>query len=248
MSVSVQHEYSVKIVNPQRMSDFKTVKIMEIPSENFTSLDDMRDFFSKNLPHGDVTAINEVDLGYFEPGHGAKGKKVWLCQDSDLKPMYKCHATKRMISCWCYSEKKSRKRSRSPSNKSSNYEAHSSKKMAAVETVYDDLKKKHEGGTKVYTPEQLRAWSHLIEMGKHSSYEEPPDKPFFRGRKKGSVVQVSSHLVSPVKKVSVRWELIDQLEKWHRPASVGAISNSQYDELKGTILSDIQDLSSKSSN
>ena len=131
--------------------------------------------------------------------------------------------------------------------------AHSSK-MAVVETVYDDLKKKHEGGTIVYTPEQLRAWSHLIQMGKHSSYEEPPDKPFFRGKKKGSVVQVSSlsvsssHSVSPVKKVSVRSELIDQLEKWHRLASVGAISNSQYDELKGTILSDIQDFSSKSSN
>ena len=105
VSVSVEHEYSVKIVNPCRMSDFKTVKIMEIPSESFTSLDDMRGFFSKNLPHGNVTAINEVELGYFEPGHGAKGKKVWLCQDSDLKPMYKCHATKRMISCWCYSEK-----------------------------------------------------------------------------------------------------------------------------------------------
>ena len=34
----------------------------------------------------------------------------------------------------------------------------------------------------VYSPEQLRTWAHLIQMGKHASQDTPPDKPFFRGK------------------------------------------------------------------
>ena len=74
-----------------------------------------------------------------------------------------------------------------------------------------------------FSPEQLRAWSHLLEMEKHDSYEEPPEKPFFRGRKSSPTNpspgtpgnKLTPVGISPGKKVNMHSELIDQLQKWY---------------------------------
>ena len=50
-------------------------------------------------------------------------------------------------------------------------------KMREVEEIEDDLRSKHEGK---YTEEQIRMWAHLIQMNKHTSYEEPPNKKFWK--------------------------------------------------------------------
>jgi hypothetical protein len=71
--------------------------------------------------------------------------------------------------------------------------------MAAVNQIFEELRSKHK---ERYSPEQLRAWSHLVEMGKHDSYEEPPDKPFFRGRKSSAAPETKAVVaVSPGKKL-----------------------------------------------
>ena len=44
---------------------------------------------------------------------------------------------------------------------------------------------------------------------------------------------------SPSKRVGVRTQCIDQLSKWHELLTKGAISQSQYEELKQTILKDM---------
>lgn len=52
-------------------------------------------------------------------------------------------------------------------------------------------------------------------------------------------------LTSPVastSRVSVRTELLDQLGKWHKLNEAGVMSNTEYEELKQQILSDIKDL------
>ena len=70
----------------------------------------------------------------------------------------------------------------------------------------------------------------------HDSYENPPNKPFFKTT--GSVINPSvSAGISPGKKVS---ECIKQLDKWHNLMVRGVISNEQYKELKDTILSDMK--------
>lgn len=73
-------------------------------------------------------------------------------------------------------------------------------------------------------------------MKKHSSYETAPDKPFFK--LKGSGIGVSPG-ISPSKRINLRSECIDQLDKWHDLFQRGVISQQQYDELQATILSDI---------
>lgn len=53
--------------------------------------------------------------------------------------------------------------------------------ISEVKEIVKKLEEQHRGR---YSPEQLRAWAHMIQMSKHDSYDEPPDKPFFRGRKR----------------------------------------------------------------
>ena len=54
-----------------------------------------------------------------------------------------------------------------------------SKKLGEVQEIYEKLHSKHTS----YDQEQLRMWAHLIQMGKHDSYEVPPNQPFFKDTK-----------------------------------------------------------------
>ena len=112
------------------------------------------------------------------------------------------------------------------------------------------LKDKH--GSK-YSIEQLNAWAHMISIGKHCCFEDPPNLPYFgksRSRKddtgnpqhalpmstdKPNSIAVS---LSPGKRVSLRTECIDQLSKWHQLLEKGGINKQQYDSLQKAIIGD----------
>lgn len=145
--MSKPYQYSLKLINPSRKSDYKTVNILDCPRECLATVTELREFMSSAC---DVEDIAKVDIGYVEPGHGSKGKKVWICSDDDVKAMYKAHKG-RLINLWCYTEKQScsskgKKRSRSHNGDKgtgSKYESHSAKKMAAVNVICDKLRENH---------------------------------------------------------------------------------------------------------
>ena len=240
-------EYSVKIINPNRMSEFKSVRICKW--KQCKTLDDLRSFLSAKVPSVGVNDEKPdfavVDIGYIEPGHGMKGRKQWLNSDDDVNEMYSNHTGRRNILLWAYSHA----RNPGPAKKGeSNFETHK-KSLGEVDDKYEELKKIH--GTK-YTPEQLRMWAHMIRLGKHESTDEPPDLPFWRGRKRQQVntdpqptkraAVVADNISSNTSRVSMRSELLDQLSKWYKLNADGVVSDSEYEELKKTILSDIKQL------
>ena len=201
--------------------------------------------------------VHDVEIRYTEPGHGVKGRKFWLHTDADNKEMYAKHYGKKNIYLWCdiHSEEAAApKKGNSPvalgGGRSSKYSSHL-QNIEKVDKIYDQLQEKHMGK---FTPEQLRNWAHLVQMGKHGCMEEPPDKPFFRGQKRsadscpciaGSTPESKKRAttaISPCRKVNVRSELIEQLDKWHKLLDSGAINQQQYDELQQIILRDIKQL------
>ena len=133
--------------------------------------------------------------------------------------------------------------------------------MTKVNEIFKEIHDKH--GNR-YSDDQKRAWAHLIEMGKHESVIQPPKKRFFQSpptTESISALQGSpSHpstskspttspirrattlVSSPGRRVSIRSECIDQLQKWHSLLDCGAITKELYEELQGTILSDIRKL------
>ena len=198
-------------------------------------------------------------IGYVEPSHGQKGKQRELSNDEDLMEMYIIHRSKRDILLWSCGDvegqdlssvRKSRKRPHSnefehvstPPNKRDSI----AKNLSEVEIAIKELKDKHGD---MYPREKLNAWAHLINVGKHHSYDEPPDFPFFK-KPKGKIesstpkncgsTSSTQPFDSPSKRLSFRTQCIQQLTNRHSLYETGAIFQEQYDELKESILDDIK--------
>ncbi len=98
---NTKFEYSLKIINPSQMSEFKNV---DLRGQHYCqSLDELKDFITSGLPTGigNVPNLETVDMGFVEPGHGGKGRKVWLFDD-DVQKMYSTYRGKKRILLWCY--------------------------------------------------------------------------------------------------------------------------------------------------
>ena len=102
-----EFEYSLKIVNPSKMSSFTNLRVCVW--KQCESLADLRRFLDENVsipstPTVDITKpdLQHVQIGYIEPGDGLKGRKLWLHTDNDLQGMYEKHQGKKSIQLWCY--------------------------------------------------------------------------------------------------------------------------------------------------
>lgn len=97
-----------------------------------------------------------------------------------------------------------------------------------LQNIVEKLKEKHAASNGI---EKLNAWAHL-HMGKHISYETPPNLPYFgKGGDSTSKLQKAQTVPSPSKRLGFRGECIEQLSKWHTLLEKGAITVRQYDEL-----------------
>lgn len=78
------------------------------------------------------------------------------------------------------------------------------------------LEKRH-GEKKVCSAEQFGVCGHMIQMKKHYSYDEPPDKPFFRHSrtvkgKTNTSLSGSSDGMSLAKRINLWTECINQMD------------------------------------
>ena len=197
-------------------------------------------------------------------GHGTKGKKRWLTDIEDIDEMKKLYVKKKEVLLWCYdpSITPTKKRSSTqrqidcddsaestkgtPKPKSrSRFESALENKMSKVEEVYETLQKKH---SKVYKPEQLRAWANMVQMQKHTSLKEPPSGRFFKTHKstnqeptlETSVTTECKAPLSPAEKLALRTQCIEQLEQWHGLMEKGAISQEQYTDIQARVLDEMK--------
>ena len=109
--------------------------------------------------------------------------------------------------------------------------------MDEVKTLVLQLQERH--GSR-YTAEQYNAWAQLIHLKKHESHDDPPDYPFFRGRKKSEATEVQPVSTnSPSKRIHTRSELLNQLGKVSELYEKGNIDKKQYDRLQSDIMKDM---------
>ena len=119
----------------------------------------------------------------------------------------------------------------------SNYSS-SALKLQEVEKIVEQLQEKHATS---YSHWKLNV---LLHMGKHHSYETPPNLPCFgkaedcnkdkqkslpSDSQKAQATEISS---SPSKRQGLCWECIEQLSKWHASLEKGGITLQQYEKLK----------------
>ena len=191
----LKYNYLVKIINPKKKSEFEVQSLKS--KQKFLSLVDLKQQIL--LDHKEKVPNLLSVIGYIQPGHGLSGKKKWLTSDSDLDDMYGTCTVKHDIMLCCHgsttcpepvrgSKRSQSVRADNAPRKTSRYDTHVDR-MAEVQEIEDELREKHRESRK-YTDEQLRSWAHLIQLKKHSSLDEPPDKPFFRSSRKRPVLQV----------------------------------------------------------
>ncbi|XP_065914252.1 uncharacterized protein [Dysidea avara] len=252
--------YSVKLINPNRKSEYRVEKWrthvkFKTPEQLTMKLKES---------YIELSACDEVQVGYMEPGHGYKGKQRWITCCEDLQDMYEAYSTKKEI-LWCFLPGKGGAVSKKRSNDTAGHaDEKRTKCTTEIEGKIDEakeilLKLKDKHGKK-YTAEQYHAWAQLIQIGKQSSYDEPPDYPFFRGKKKKDNERVSESTssnsvltnsttnatsvptvvgISPGKRINLRTECIQQLQQLGELLDKGNITSDQYEKLQETILSDI---------
>lgn len=222
---SLSFSYTLKLVNPKSKSDFLTIKLGT--AKNLSSL---QQFMYKTIstnPKFKAPDLTNVEMGYIESGHGLKGRKIWLYADGDVDVMYDYFKRSTSILLWCYMEadtqtaKKKKVGSAAKSSKSGTKYGQHLEERTAVDDLYKELQEKHTG----YSPRRLGAWANMVNMKTWTSLDEPPNKPFFtRGCKRTNskcstcvetpVTKKPPSIDSPGRKVRVRTELIDQLDKF----------------------------------
>ena len=237
--------YNVKVINSCKKSVFSLKPLVQ--KTKFYVLSDL-----KTCVRDEIGEMKDDLVGYIEPGHGQKGKMRELSTDEDLSEMYILHKCKRDVLLWCYGDvdeqsTASRKRTQAAGDSASSSKRQAiAKSISEVEEIIKKLKEKHGDA---FSVEKLNCWAHMLNVGRHSSYDEPPDFPFFKRPKNdkhsgasvsGTSSAVSTAADSPTKRVGLRAQCIDQLSKWHALLIAGGIDQQQYDELKDTILGDIK--------
>lgn len=242
----------MKVINPRRKSSYGVRKLKT--TAHFSIVDDLKHELAASL-ESEVTVA-----GYISPGHGMKGKQNPLEVDDDLVEMYAEYQSKREILLWCFATieensvavpetQKSRKRDRNSSSDPGPVEPQTTSKRAAcekkiqeVEDIISTLKEKH--GSK-YSIEKYNAWAHMLHVGKHDSHDTPPNLPFFgrqsRSDNSGSDRPKASDpsSLSPAKRVQLRSECIEQLDRLHSLLEKGGVPHEDYDNLQKAILGDI---------
>ena len=243
-------KYSLKIINRQQPGvGFMTESFV---AGTFSTEEEVKDKITQVLnTRKYIKDSDTITFGYIIPGHGFKGKQRALQDDDDITGMYDAYNGKKSpIILWvkiaavlprarkCLTEisdnagssskkQKTQKTSEKPP-RCTNYQNHLIQ-MSEVDLIASDLAKKHGEGR--YSPEQFRAWANMLQLKKHTSYEVPPNKPYFRNS-----ITKEPQGISPAKRITLRSECIDQ----HKLMERGAITPDQYKGLQDTIMSDIQ--------
>ena len=89
----------VKVINPVKKSEYVIHKLRTTTTHVFGSVGEIKELLAARL-QGIPSIVDQV--GYIEPGHGAKGKQRWLSDSEDIKEMYLLHRGKNEILLWCY--------------------------------------------------------------------------------------------------------------------------------------------------
>ena len=183
--------YMVQLINQAKKSEYTLKKLSTTAC--FSSLDILKQEIQQLHPDARDT------YGYINPGHGLKGKLKSITTEQDLVEMYSEYKNKHDILLWCYVGCEDPKQHKRPATSTSSKQAPAPKRNTCESTIItaqqlvEELKEKH--GSK-YTVERLNAWAHMINMGKHSSLDDPPDYLFLENGKQRLERQHHHHLCS----------------------------------------------------
>ena len=197
-----KYSYSVKLLNRSKKSEYRIHNIRQ--GVKFTDMENLQGFIRTRFE--EFTEFDDICVGYIEPGHGWKGKQMWINSDEDITDLYVVCSKVKHILLWCYlpTEKKRKHKMEfheEKQNKRARCLTSNSNKIDETKDIFQDLINTH---NHKYSPEQLHAWAQMVQMNKHSSLEVPPKMPFFMSHHQEPRAQEKlTSAVSPVRVVYI---------------------------------------------
>ena len=164
-------ELAVKVLPSidAREKEAKTYVVKNIPRNSTTGMASFKTYLSEQLG---VEGI--ADIGYYLRG----GKRVWIKSCGDLVSVLVDIDVKGRGSIWVVEEGYEDDVEIAPKTKKRRSDAE--ERQERVQAKFEDLKKWH--GTK-YTSPQYRFWAEALEVGLHTSTDDPPRGRMFEGPK-----------------------------------------------------------------
>ena len=98
-SSSVLQLYSINLINPSKKSEGVIKKLRGLLA--FTSVHELTQQICQMLK----SPTTQIQLGYYESGHGTKGKKRYITDDDDdddIEEMRMLHDKKKEVLLWYY--------------------------------------------------------------------------------------------------------------------------------------------------
>ena len=136
-------DFSLKLINPDKMSEFQIVQMGK--AGVISSVDNLKAFMLQKVSQlpNISTDLESVEYGYIGPGHGARGKKMWIYKDEDIAEMYGTHSGSRTIRLWCYTHVcKAVSTWKSKASSGSKFQQHC-EKLSDVDEICAKLSEKH---------------------------------------------------------------------------------------------------------
>ena len=187
-ATSTDYAYRVKIINPNKKSDF-IVRTLHHFKGKFESIPALKLKLMESFPDN-VPPATDFQVGYLE---GKQSSKRWLVCPEDLESMYCSVWPGSEISVWCDARQKSvqkqptsktqRKDSEGSSETSSRKRTTSNReeRELKINSLKAEIKKKHPDK---YSDPQVSVWARMIINGIHDSIDTPPDIPIITGAAK----------------------------------------------------------------
>ena len=178
-TAEVIYTYTLKIINPKRKSEFRVEKFRK--GGIFKTPMELRLFIIGSYEEL-VPSTTDFDIGYYKPSRGST--KVYIKSDTDMPIMYEIYKDQHELTIWCvgnYQDENEEPSSATASKKrKSDQDAQKSSRRQSirdeVDEIFMELKEKFESK---YTPQQLRLWANMLQVGTWKDQENPPQNPMF---------------------------------------------------------------------
>ena len=165
-----EYQYKVRIINPNKKSDFKLRLIHNFVSK-FKTVEELKELLMSQF-ESLVSSSSDFDVGYIEGSQ----QKIGVETEEDLRFMYRANKKGGNITLWCdgcfpsSTTGPGTKRKREVETATRRQD-----KEDEVEKIVMELSKKHPEIEKT----KIRLWARMISGGLHDDYEKPPDIPAF---------------------------------------------------------------------
>ena len=174
--IQQKFSYSIKLINPRKKKDYRVYNIRDCAA--FETMKSLEEFIKSKFSEFSDNSTGMMSIGYVEPGHGWKGKQMWLNNDEDIDDLYRVCRKVKTILLWCYlpditiakTQRKHALTSKcgppgSKTTKRAKCVENNGNKADEARDVLEELRAKHDGK---YTAEQLHAWAEMIQIKKHT--------------------------------------------------------------------------------